>query len=190
MCPPGGPNSFIFMQFSAKMWKIIAILEVGAPPGENPGSATELCVLRENSSAKARKTTEDILPKTWRTTQFCKISAIWAHFRLYKSFAILFKRQFARQDDWTCCHCFVHNWGRGWDSSGGRWDVICDLQSLNLTTWHPYSAKKAGLTHTQWQNYIWNQYWSWKDCFNTFYTGVLVFLKFSHFHLNAKKLEV
>ena len=38
--PPGGPNSFIFMQFSAKMWKIIAILGVGAPPGENPGSAT------------------------------------------------------------------------------------------------------------------------------------------------------
>ena len=40
--PPGGPNSFIFMQFSAKMWKIIAILGVGAPPGENPGSATEI----------------------------------------------------------------------------------------------------------------------------------------------------
>ena len=38
--PPGGPNSFIFMQFSAKMWKIIAILGVGAPPGENPGPAT------------------------------------------------------------------------------------------------------------------------------------------------------
>ena len=38
MCaPPGGPNSFIFMQFLAK---IIAILGVGAPPGENPGSAT------------------------------------------------------------------------------------------------------------------------------------------------------
>ena len=30
--PPGGPNSFIFMQFSAKIWKIIAILRVGAPP--------------------------------------------------------------------------------------------------------------------------------------------------------------
>ena len=30
--PPGGPNSFIFMQFSAKMWKIIAILGLGAPP--------------------------------------------------------------------------------------------------------------------------------------------------------------
>ena len=38
--PPGGPNSFIFMQFSAKNWKIIAFLGVGAPPGENPGSAT------------------------------------------------------------------------------------------------------------------------------------------------------
>ena len=37
--PPGGPNSFIFMQFSAKIWKIIAILGVGTPPGENPGSA-------------------------------------------------------------------------------------------------------------------------------------------------------
>ena len=32
--PPWGPNSFIFMQFSAKMWKIIAILGVGAPPGK------------------------------------------------------------------------------------------------------------------------------------------------------------
>ena len=30
--PPGGPNSFIFMQFSSKIWKIIAILGVGAPP--------------------------------------------------------------------------------------------------------------------------------------------------------------
>ena len=40
--PPRGPNSFIFMQFSAKKWKIIAILGVGAPPGENPGSATVL----------------------------------------------------------------------------------------------------------------------------------------------------
>ena len=29
---PRGPNSFIFMQFSAKIWKIIAILGVGAPP--------------------------------------------------------------------------------------------------------------------------------------------------------------
>ena len=28
------------MQFSAKNWKIIALLGVGAPPGENPGSAT------------------------------------------------------------------------------------------------------------------------------------------------------
>ena len=30
--PPWGPNSFIFMQFLAKIWKIIAILGVGAPP--------------------------------------------------------------------------------------------------------------------------------------------------------------
>ena len=30
--PPGGPNSFIFIQFSAKIRKIIAILGVGAPP--------------------------------------------------------------------------------------------------------------------------------------------------------------
>ena len=29
--PPRGPNSFIFMQFSAKNWKIIAFLGVGAP---------------------------------------------------------------------------------------------------------------------------------------------------------------
>ena len=43
--PPRGPNSFIFMQFSAKNWKIIALLGVGAPPGENPGSATGGCIL-------------------------------------------------------------------------------------------------------------------------------------------------
>ena len=30
--PPGGPNSFIFMQFLAKFWKKLAILGVGAPP--------------------------------------------------------------------------------------------------------------------------------------------------------------
>ena len=36
----GGPNSFIFMQFSAKNWKIIALLRVGAPPRENHGSTT------------------------------------------------------------------------------------------------------------------------------------------------------
>ena len=29
--PPGGSNSFIFMQFSTKNWKIIALLGVGAP---------------------------------------------------------------------------------------------------------------------------------------------------------------
>ena len=39
-CPLEGPNSFIFMQFSAKIWKIIAILGVGAPPRENPRSTT------------------------------------------------------------------------------------------------------------------------------------------------------
>ena len=38
--PPGGPNSFIFMQFSAKSWKNNPTLGVGAPPQENPGSAT------------------------------------------------------------------------------------------------------------------------------------------------------
>ena len=30
--PPGSPNSFIFIQFSAKFSKILAILGVGAPP--------------------------------------------------------------------------------------------------------------------------------------------------------------
>ena len=30
--PPGARNSFIFMQFSGKNWKIIALLGVGAPP--------------------------------------------------------------------------------------------------------------------------------------------------------------
>ena len=39
--PPGGPNSFIFMQFSAKI--INKHTHFGSwrpPPGENPGSAT------------------------------------------------------------------------------------------------------------------------------------------------------
>ena len=39
--PPRGPNSFIFMQFSAKIWKIIAIWDLAYPSGENPGSATD-----------------------------------------------------------------------------------------------------------------------------------------------------
>ena len=33
-CPPGGPNSFIFMQFLAKNCKIIAVLGVGAPASQ------------------------------------------------------------------------------------------------------------------------------------------------------------
>ena len=39
--PPSGPNSFIFMQFSAKSVKSNLILGVGIPPQENPGSATD-----------------------------------------------------------------------------------------------------------------------------------------------------
>ena len=39
---PGGQNSFIFMQFSAKSLKNNPILGVGAPSQENPGSATGL----------------------------------------------------------------------------------------------------------------------------------------------------
>ena len=39
MRPPGGPNSFIFMYFSAKKWVSTTTLGVGAPSG-NPGSAT------------------------------------------------------------------------------------------------------------------------------------------------------
>ena len=63
--PPGGPNSFIFMQFSAKMWKIIAILGVGAPPGENPGSATGIrtwlsCPERILGFSAARRVTYDV----------------------------------------------------------------------------------------------------------------------------------
>ena len=40
--PPRGPNSFIFMQFSAKNVRNSPNLGVGAPPGKNPGSATVL----------------------------------------------------------------------------------------------------------------------------------------------------
>ena len=35
-----GPNSFIFMQFSAKYLQNNRILGIGAHPQENPGSAT------------------------------------------------------------------------------------------------------------------------------------------------------
>ena len=38
--PPGGPNSFIFMQFSAKIINKHTHFGVGTPPGENPRSAT------------------------------------------------------------------------------------------------------------------------------------------------------
>ena len=38
--PPQGPNSFIFMQFSAKNCKIIPIWELAHPPRKNPGPAT------------------------------------------------------------------------------------------------------------------------------------------------------
>ena len=38
--PPWSPNSFIFMQFSAKNLQNNPNLGVGAPPGENSGSAT------------------------------------------------------------------------------------------------------------------------------------------------------
>ena len=34
------PNSFIFMQFSAKNWKITPTWELAPPPQENPGSIT------------------------------------------------------------------------------------------------------------------------------------------------------
>ena len=37
---PPGPNSFIFMQFSSKNLQNNPNLAVGAPPRENPGSAT------------------------------------------------------------------------------------------------------------------------------------------------------
>ena len=38
--PPWGPNSFIFMQFSAENLQNNPNLGLGAPPRENPGSAT------------------------------------------------------------------------------------------------------------------------------------------------------
>ena len=40
--PKGGPNSFIFMQFLAKKLQNNRFLGVGAPPGQNTGSATVL----------------------------------------------------------------------------------------------------------------------------------------------------
>ena len=38
--PPRGSNSFIFMQFLSKKLENNNTLDVGAPPRENPGSAT------------------------------------------------------------------------------------------------------------------------------------------------------
>ena len=46
--PPGGKNFFIFMQFSAKIYKIMGWrppLGVGATPRGNPGSATVMGML-------------------------------------------------------------------------------------------------------------------------------------------------
>ena len=43
--PPGGPNSFNFMQFSGKIGKIVCWRppgELAPPPRGNPGSATDL----------------------------------------------------------------------------------------------------------------------------------------------------
>ena len=44
--PPGGPNSFIFMQFWVKIGKIIAILGVGAPPWGKSWIRHCLCLLK------------------------------------------------------------------------------------------------------------------------------------------------
>ena len=41
--PPGGPNSFIFMQFSAKIINKHTHFGSWRPPGENPRSATGKC---------------------------------------------------------------------------------------------------------------------------------------------------
>ena len=38
--PPGGPNSFFFMQFSAKKLRNIRCWKLALPPKENLGSAT------------------------------------------------------------------------------------------------------------------------------------------------------
>ena len=45
--PPAGPNSFIFMQFSAKDCKVTPTLELAPPSQENPGSATEDGIVTE-----------------------------------------------------------------------------------------------------------------------------------------------
>ena len=66
--PPGGPDSFIFMQFSAKNWKIIALLGVGVPPGENPGSATTGYDKNEYYKVKKHR----CIPQTKKMTTWCK----------------------------------------------------------------------------------------------------------------------
>ena len=91
--PPGGPNSFIFMQFSAKMWKIIAILGVGAPPGENPGSATAQCILPKILCA-ASCYTSDGCSNIWENClllqcQVCLINMMMREYTLWWNFNII-----------------------------------------------------------------------------------------------------
>ena len=61
--PPGGPNSFNFMQFLGKLGKIVCWApppeELAPPPRGNPGSATEL----GNYHSKGRNSTDVILCK-------------------------------------------------------------------------------------------------------------------------------
>ena len=49
--PPGGPNSFNFMQFLGKFGKIVCWRPPGElvpPPRRNPGSATVMCSFGQN----------------------------------------------------------------------------------------------------------------------------------------------
>ena len=61
---PPGPNSFIFMPFSAKIDKIIPIWELAHPFRENPGSAT---VYRYNQWS-LEKTSERYMKEKYTTS--------------------------------------------------------------------------------------------------------------------------
>ena len=61
--PPGGPNSFIFMQFSAKIInKHTHFWSWRPPPGENPRSATDIYILPVQPTDTINKQSTDFWP--------------------------------------------------------------------------------------------------------------------------------
>ena len=62
--PPGGPNSFNFMQFLGKFGKIVCWRppgELAPPPRGNPGSATDIIQHKLNTNINLFKTWWEIM---------------------------------------------------------------------------------------------------------------------------------